>query len=89
MKIGVDIRELERGKMTGIGRFLRNFIAYARTARPQHQFVLYGNQATATGLAGGNVEERICKEGGRSGGTKYCCRRWSMPMASMCSCHLI
>lgn len=63
MKIGVDIRELERGKMTGIGRFLRNFIAYARTARPQHQFVLYGNQATATGLAGGNVEERICKEG--------------------------
>lgn len=63
MKIGIDIRELERGKMTGIGRFLRNFIAYARRARPQHDFVLYGNQTSETGLAAGNVQERIRTEG--------------------------
>ncbi len=63
MKIGIDIRELERGKMTGIGRFLRNFIAYARRARPHYEFVLYGNQHTATGLAGGNVQECIRQEG--------------------------
>jgi len=63
VKIGIDIRELERGKMTGIGRFLRNFIAYGRQARPQYEFILYGNQHSVTGLGGGNVEERIREEG--------------------------
>jgi glycosyltransferase involved in cell wall biosynthesis len=63
VKIGIDIRELERGKMTGIGRFLSNFIAYARQARPQYQFILYGNQHTVTGIGDGNVIERIRDEG--------------------------
>ena len=26
MRVGIDVRELEQGKMTGIGRYLRNFI---------------------------------------------------------------
>ncbi len=63
MKIGIDIRELEQGRMTGIGRFLRNFIAYASRQRPAHQFLLYGNQHTETGLAGDNVILRIREEG--------------------------
>ncbi len=63
MKIGIDIRELERGQMTGIGRFLRNFISYVRRARPEYRFFLYGNQRSDTALGGGNVEERIRQEG--------------------------
>ncbi len=59
MKVGIDIRELERGRMTGIGRFLRNFIAYAARERPQHRFLLYGNQRTDTDFGGDNVEVRI------------------------------
>lgn len=63
MRIGIDIRELERGRMTGIGRFLRNFIAYASRERPGHQFLLYGNQRTETELGADNVVLRIRKEG--------------------------
>lgn len=63
MRIGIDIRELERGRMTGIGRFLRNFIAYAVRERPRHQLLLYGNQHTETEFAGDNVELRIRAEG--------------------------
>lgn len=64
MRLGVDIRELERGKSTGIGTFLRQFIEYARRARPDGTLLLYGNQHTETeGLAGGNVEVHIHPEG--------------------------
>ena len=63
MKIGIDIRELEKGRMTGIGRFLRNFITYASRERPTHQFLLYGNQRSETELAGDNVILRIREEG--------------------------
>lgn len=63
MRIGIDIRELERGKMTGIGRYLRNFIAYASAARPDHRFFLYGNQHTDPAVEGENIEVRIRQEG--------------------------
>lgn len=64
MNIGVDIRELERGKATGIGRYLRHFLRYACQARPAYRFVLYGNQRTdVEGLAAANVRWRLHPEG--------------------------
>ena len=48
--------------MTGIGRFLRLFIAFASVARPHYQFYLYGNQHTDTSLDGGNISVRIVPE---------------------------
>ena len=62
MRIGIDIRELQKGRMTGIGRYLRNFIDYASQARPDHSFVLYGNQHTDTTLARENVSVTIVRE---------------------------
>ncbi len=63
MKIGIDIRELERGKTTGIGRYVRNFIAYAQRERPQHEVMLYGNQHSESDWSGDNVRTRIAPEG--------------------------
>jgi len=63
VKIGIDIRELARGTMTGIGRYLRNFLADATVARPEHCLVLYGNQHTATAdLRFPHTEVRIVRE---------------------------
>jgi glycosyltransferase involved in cell wall biosynthesis len=62
VRVGIDIRELERGKMTGIGRSVRNFIAYAKKARPGHGFFLYGNQHTDTSLEGDNAVLRVQRE---------------------------
>ena len=63
MRIGIDIRELEHGKMTGIGRYLRNFITYASRARPDYKFFLYGNQHTDPSVQNGNIAVRIAAEG--------------------------
>lgn len=62
MRIGIDIRELERGRQTGIGRFVRDFIRYASLARPHHRFFLYGNQRTDPPAAGANVAVRLRPE---------------------------
>jgi glycosyltransferase involved in cell wall biosynthesis len=52
MRIGVDIRELQQGRRTGIGRYLRNLIEYTARRRPEHELLLYGNQHTdAAGLS--------------------------------------
>ena len=64
MRLAVDIRELERGKNTGIGTFLRQFIEYFSRERPDWTLLLYGNQRTDTaGLGRGNVEVHIRREG--------------------------
>ena len=47
MRIGIDARELTLGCMTGIGRFLCNFLQHAVRTRPQCEFILYGNQHTS------------------------------------------
>jgi len=44
--IAVDCREFQRGKITGIGRFLRNFISYAARARGGWRFILLGGPET-------------------------------------------
>ena len=47
MRIGVDCRELETGKVTGIGRYLVNFLTYTAIQRPDCDLILYGNQRTS------------------------------------------
>ncbi len=51
MKIGIDIRELEKNKLTGIGRFLVDFLSYCSCSRHNEhdrEFILFGNQHTDT-----------------------------------------
>ncbi|MDP2939638.1 MAG: glycosyltransferase family 1 protein [Candidatus Omnitrophota bacterium] len=46
MRIGIDIRELEEGKFTGIGRFTLNFLNYVNVSDKENEYVLFGNQRT-------------------------------------------
>jgi len=46
MRIGIDIRELEKGKFTGIGRYLRQFLSFAAENDKQNEYVLFANQKT-------------------------------------------
>ena len=46
MRIGVDIRELERGKRTGIGRFLLTVLGSPVLRSSRHEWILMGNQRT-------------------------------------------
>jgi len=52
MRIGIDIRELEKGKKTGIGRILLGFLDYVslledrQDACPTNEYILFGNQKT-------------------------------------------
>jgi glycosyltransferase involved in cell wall biosynthesis len=51
VRIGVDVRELRRGTSTGIGRYLRAFLRYARENPGGRTFVFYGDEETdAAGL---------------------------------------
>ena len=59
MRIGVDIRELEVGKSTGIGTYIRNFLEYSEAEHPEHEFFLYGNQHTDCCAHGPNMHIRI------------------------------
>ena len=46
MKVGIDIRELERGKVTGIGQYLNNFLKSCTKDKQDWEFILFGNQYT-------------------------------------------
>lgn len=47
MRIGIDVRELEKGRMTGIGRYLLNFLAYVAENDTDNEYILFGNQRTS------------------------------------------
>jgi alpha-1,3-rhamnosyl/mannosyltransferase len=46
MRIGIDGRELLPGRVTGIGRFLRNFLEGLSLLKPPHEFLVYGDGRT-------------------------------------------
>lgn len=46
MRIGIDIRELEKGKSTGIGRILLGFLDYVSVNDTANEYILFGNQKT-------------------------------------------
>jgi len=62
MIIGVDIREFERGKTTGIGQYLSNFLSARSVFRAEDKFILYGNQKTAFQPPEGDYVVRIIPE---------------------------
>lgn len=62
MRIGIDGRELLRSNVTGIGRYLRNFLSSQVVRCSPHEFVVYGNQFTSPELSGPNVRFRIVPE---------------------------
>lgn len=62
MRIGIDGRELEGRTVTGIGRYLKNFLTYGTKARPDYQFIVYGNQKTDVPLSGKNLSVKITPE---------------------------
>ncbi|MBI4351139.1 MAG: glycosyltransferase family 4 protein [Elusimicrobia bacterium] len=45
-KIAIDCREFYRGKSTGIGRFLQNYISHLPALRPDWDFLLFGDADT-------------------------------------------
>lgn len=59
MRIGVDIRELERDKLTGIGRYTLNFLDYVSRYDRQNEYVLFGNQKTSCPVQGQNLFLRV------------------------------
>jgi len=54
--IGVDIREWQPGRHTGIGRFLEEFLRAASAARPSDRFLLIGNATCEIRVQAGNID---------------------------------
>lgn len=55
MIVGVDVREWQGERRTGIGRFLEEFLRVAHAARPRDRFLLFGNGETRARVRGDNV----------------------------------
>jgi len=62
MKIGIDIRELQKGKATGIGRYLLDFLKFIAENKHEWEFVLFGNQNTEIKLDAPNIKKIIIPE---------------------------
>ncbi len=62
MRIGIDVRELEKGKITGIGRYLLDFLKLAIKQKPEWEFVLFGNQNTQINLEAPNLTKIFIPE---------------------------
>ena len=58
MRIGVDVRELQQGIQTGIGRVVEAFITEAPKIDPQTRLFLYADKTTRSDLQGDRVEVR-------------------------------
>ncbi len=56
MIVGVDIREWQPGRRTGIGRFLEQFLREAAAARPQDRFLLVSDARAEVRVQAGNLE---------------------------------
>ncbi len=62
MRIGIDGRELLRGRITGIGRFLRNFLEGVALLRPPHEVIVYGDERTDAGAVPPPATLRVLPE---------------------------
>lgn len=62
MRIGVDVRELQRDIQTGIGRVLEAFLAETPGLRPDLELVLYGDATTRTDLKREGQRMRILEQ---------------------------
>lgn len=63
LKIGLDAREFQQGDIvTGIGRYLLNFLEFATVNQPDYEFVLFCNQNTKVDLASPNLKKIMIPE---------------------------
>ena len=63
LKIGLDAREFQQGDIiTGIGRYLLNFLEFATVNKPDYEFVLFCNQNTKVDLVSPNLKKIIIPE---------------------------
>lgn len=62
MKIGIDGRELQKEKMTGIGRYILNFLKYAPQYKPNWEFIIFINQHTEINLENFNLKKKFIPE---------------------------
>lgn len=67
MKVGVDIRELHQGGMTGIGRYLLNILKYLAVHTAGHEYYLY---------CAADVESEVQSEAFKSRKLRAPCRPW-------------
>ncbi len=56
MTVGIDIREWQPGRRTGIGRFLEGFLRAVTSRRPKDRFLLIGDTTCEVRVQGANVE---------------------------------
>jgi len=56
LTIGIDIREWQPGRRTGIGRFLEGFLRAGTSRRPKDRFLLIGDTACEVRVQDANVE---------------------------------
>lgn len=62
MRVGIDGRELQKDRMTGIGRYLLNFLSYALSIKPEWEFIIFGNQNTNISLENPNLRKIFIPE---------------------------
>ena len=62
MRVGIDGRELQKNRMTGIGRYLLNFLSYALPIKPEWEFIIFGNQNTKISLENSNLRKIFIPE---------------------------
>ncbi|MBU0479212.1 glycosyltransferase family 4 protein [bacterium] len=62
MRIGIDIRELETGKKTGIGRILLGFLNYVSLNDTVNEYILFGNQKTDCSFGASSLKFKIIPE---------------------------
>ncbi len=62
MKVGIDVRELEKGKATGIGQYLYDLLKLSPLYRREWTFTLFGNQNTHIDLEAVNIRKILIPE---------------------------
>jgi glycosyltransferase involved in cell wall biosynthesis len=63
LKIGLDAREFQKGNLvTGIGRYLLNFLEFVTVNKPDYEFVLFCNQHTEVDLESPNLKKIMIPE---------------------------
>ncbi len=62
MRIGIDVRELDKREKTGIGRLILNFLKFVDKNDRQNQYFLFGNQHTRELNFGSSIKSRIIPE---------------------------
>ncbi len=62
MRIGIDARELERGNLTGVGRYLLNFLKHISGSEAKHKFIIFCNQKSYIPVSAPNIRKRVIYE---------------------------